>query len=166
MAASYKKVLEKMRSLYMENDRPWVIGFSGGKDSTAVLQLVFLLFRKMPYEQRRKMVHVVANDTLVEIPQVASMVAESVTRINEAATRLKFPITAIQTTPDPEDTFFVNLIGRGYPSPTSRFRWCTERMKINPTSDYIRRLVTERGEVIVFLVLNENLVKCAFYAAF
>jgi DNA sulfur modification protein DndC len=30
--------------LYDDSDRPWIIGFSGGKDSTMMLQLVWTSF--------------------------------------------------------------------------------------------------------------------------
>ncbi|HET7625853.1 MAG TPA: DNA phosphorothioation system sulfurtransferase DndC [Verrucomicrobiae bacterium] len=88
---------------------------------------------------------------MVEIPNVAGMVTDSLIKIETAARRKQLPITVAQTRPELDDTFFVNIIGRGYPSPTNRFRWCTERMKIDPTSRYIRNLVESNGEVIILL---------------
>jgi DNA sulfur modification protein DndC len=55
------------------------------------------------------------------------------------------------TAPRLDHRFWVNLIGRGYPSPSRTFRWCTDRMKIQPTSDYIRRQASQTGEVILLL---------------
>jgi DNA sulfur modification protein DndC len=140
-----------LSALYRVDTRPWVVGFSGGKDSTALLQLVFQMLQELPPHERVKQVHVVSNDTQVEIPQVAQMVVGALTGIETAARRQKLPITVAQTRPELDDTFFVNIIGRGYPSPTNRFRWCTERMKIDPTSRYIRTLVEANGEVIILL---------------
>jgi 3'-phosphoadenosine 5'-phosphosulfate sulfotransferase (PAPS reductase)/FAD synthetase len=28
--------------------------------------------------------------------------------------------------------------GRGYPSPSTQFRWCTDRLKIHPVSNFIK----------------------------
>ena len=39
---SVKGLMETVRNLYMADDIPWVIGYSGGKDSTATVQLVWL----------------------------------------------------------------------------------------------------------------------------
>src|SRR6266704_2575466 len=144
-------VIDQIAGLYLADDRPWAVGFSGGKDSTALLQLVFQALAKIPSEARRKHVHVVSNDTLVEIPQVAQMVVETLVKIEKAADRRGLPIVVAQTRPELDDSFFVNILGRGYPSPTSRFRWCTERMKIDPTTRYIKKLVETRGEVIILL---------------
>lgn len=146
-----RAALEQLSALYRADSRPWVVGYSGGKDSTALLQLVFQNLLALPEIERAKPVHVVTNDTLVEIPNVVGMVSESLLKIESAAKRLHLPLTVGQTRPELEHTFFVNIIGRGYPSPTNRFRWCTERMKINPTSRYIRELVQSNGEVIILL---------------
>jgi DNA sulfur modification protein DndC len=148
-------VLEEIRQQIVEtyrmDKRPWVVGFSGGKDSTALLQIVFETLLELPESERVKPLHVVSNDTLVEIPQVAQMVASSLEKIEGAAIRHRLPISVKQTTPEIEETFFVNLIGRGYPSPNTRFRWCTERMKIDPTSRYIKEVINQQGEVIILL---------------
>jgi len=143
--------LEELSSLYRADARPWVVGYSGGKDSTALLQLVFETLREVPTHERIKPVHVVCNDTLVEIPNVVRMLSDSLLKIESAARQQQLPVTVAQTRPELDETFFVNIIGRGYPSPTNRFRWCTARMKIDPTSNYIRSLVETKGEVIILL---------------
>jgi DNA sulfur modification protein DndC len=71
--------------------------------------------------------------------------------MREAAARLKLPITPHKLTPQVQDTFWVNLIGKGYPAPRNMFRWCTERMKIKPSNRFIRDVVKENGEVILLL---------------
>jgi DNA sulfur modification protein DndC len=151
MDRGFEQIVGEIQELYKADSRPWVIGFSGGKDSTALLQLVFLAIRNLSPSDRKKQVHVVSNDTRVEIPQVSVMVLDALAKIEAAAEQDELPIVVAQTTPEIDQTFFVNLIGRGYPSPNSRFRWCTERMKIDPTSSYIQKVVNERGEVIILL---------------
>jgi DNA sulfur modification protein DndC len=146
-----KTAHDELAALYQSDSRPWVVGFSGGKDSTALLQLVYQTLAQLPEAARTKPVHVVCNDTLVEIPNVVAMVTDSLLKIEAAARKHNLPVAVGQTRPDLDQTFFVNIIGRGYPSPTNRFRWCTERMKIDPTSRYVRELVQANGEVIILL---------------
>ena len=142
---------EEIRNLYLETEAPWIIGYSGGKDSTAVLQLVWRALAELPEEHRQKSVHVISTDTLVENPIVASWVAASLDRINAAAEVDGVPIRAHRLTPTVRDSFWVNLIGKGYPAPRHKFRWCTERLKINPSNRFIRDMVQANGEAILLL---------------
>lgn len=138
--------------LYDENQtRPWIIGFSGGKDSTMLLQLVWNAIKKIPEEFRSREVYVVCNDTLVENPKIVQFINKTLEKIQEQATTQSMPFQVHQTTPRLEDTFWVNLIGKGYPAPNSLFRWCTERLKINPTTRFILEKVSEKGEAIILL---------------
>jgi DNA sulfur modification protein DndC len=146
---------EHVRRLYLEDTVPWVVGYSGGKDSTATLQLVWSALAGLPVEHRRKPVHVISTDTLVENPIVAAWVSRSLTVMNETARDLDMPMKAHRLTPDVKDTFWVNLIGKGYPAPRPKFRWCTERMKIKPSNAFIRGVVQENGEAILVLGIRK-----------
>jgi DNA sulfur modification protein DndC len=137
--------------LYDHSDRPWIIGFSGGKDSTMLLQLVWTAIRKLPQEVRTRHIYVVCNDTLVENPKIAQFVHQTLKRLQAAAASQGMPLTVHETTPVLEETFWVNLLGKGYPAPNNMFRWCTERLKINPTTDFIKSKISETGEVIILL---------------
>ncbi len=130
---------------------PWIVGYSGGKDSTLMVQLVFEMLMDIAPGDRSRPVHVLCNDTLVESPILMAYIDTQLTRLAAAAEALHLPITVVKTTPALEQTFWVNLIGRGYPAPTRTFRWCTDRMKIQPTSTYIRQQVSAAGEVILLL---------------
>lgn len=141
---------------YLVDDRPWIIGFSGGKDSSALLQLTWYALREIPPEKRSKTIHVVCNDTLVENPKVVEWIDHSLSNIDKQAKKEKLPIKVVKTTPALEDSFWVNLIGKGYPSPNSSFRWCTERLKIRPTSLYIKQQIEQNGEVIILLGTRED----------
>ncbi len=134
-----------------ESDRPWIIGFSGGKDSTMLLQLVWYALLKVPAELRRRHIYVVCNDTLVENPKIAQFIRVTLKNIQTAAARQSFPLTVHETAPKLEETFWVNLLGKGYPAPNNKFRWCTERLKINPTTEFIKTKIDETGEVIILL---------------
>nr|VFK19640.1 MAG: putative sulfurtransferase DndC [Candidatus Kentron sp. LPFa] len=131
--------------------KPWIVGFSGGKDSTLMLHLVIESLLELPWSERKRPIHVVANDTLVESPIVQGYVDRVLKILSVAMRGLELPCGVRKTTPNPWNTFWVNLIGRGYPAPTRMFRWCTDRMKIRPTTEYIREQVDENGEVILLL---------------
>ncbi|CAL9579023.1 DNA phosphorothioation system sulfurtransferase DndC [Streptomyces eurythermus] len=149
------ELTDEVRELYTADEVPWVIGYSGGKDSTAVLQLVWLALQGLPAEQRTKPVHVISTDTLVENPIVAAWVSQSLETMKKAATEQNLPIEPHRLTPKVEDTFWVNLIGRGYPAPRPKFRWCTERMKIKPSNRFIRQVVRRHGEAILVLGIRK-----------
>lgn len=150
-AATIDSLVAQTQQLYLADDVPWVVGYSGGKDSTAVLQIVWLALKGLEPAQRMKPVHVISTDTLVENPVVAAWVSHSLKVLEEAAGEQALPITPHRLTPTVTDTFWVNLIGRGYPAPRPKFRWCTERLKIKPSNAFIREMVRSHGEAILVL---------------
>ena len=153
MSLDVKKLQTEIRDQYLieDNQRPWVVAFSGGKDSTLLLQLVWYTLTDIPAQERKRQVYVVCNNTLVENPKVIEYVNRVLRRIEEAAEEQSMPVTVTHTTPALEDTFWVNLIGKGYPAPNNVFRWCTERLKISPTTRFITDKIKENGEVILLL---------------
>lgn len=145
------KMQETVQNLYLADEIPWVIGYSGGKDSTAALQLVWLSIKELPEEQRHKTIHIINTDTMVESPVVAKWAQDSLKRMDQAAAEQKLPFVTHRLTPQIDNTFWVNLIGRGYPFPRKRFRWCTDRLKIRPVNDFIKNCIAEHGEIILVL---------------
>ncbi|EPO5341479.1 DNA phosphorothioation system sulfurtransferase DndC [Klebsiella oxytoca] len=143
--------ISEIQRVYLADKRPWVIGYSGGKDSSAVTTLIYLALLGLSPDQREKPVFVVCSDTLVETPVVVDLISRTMKLIEKGAERDNLPITVQQVIPKVNETFWVNLLGKGYPAPTRQFRWCTERMKINPVSDFIRDKVSQYDEVIVVL---------------
>jgi DNA sulfur modification protein DndC len=133
------------------NPRPWIVAFSGGKDSTLLLHLLWNALTNVPAKQRVRPVHVVCNNTLVENPRILQYVKTQLGLIRAAATRDSMPIVVEHTIPSLNDSFWVNMIGRGYPAPNSKFRWCTDRLKIKPTSKYILDTISKYGEVVILL---------------
>lgn len=150
------RIRESLAMLYAEystkdHQRPWIVAFSGGKDSTLLLQFVCEMLLRVPPSERVRPIHVLANDTLVESPLVSAHLDRCLEKIEQGVAALGLPIVVKKTVPKLDQTFWVNLIGRGYPAPTRSFRWCTDRMKIQPTSDYIKEKVAESGEVILLI---------------
>ncbi|HYX29323.1 MAG TPA: DNA phosphorothioation system sulfurtransferase DndC [Pyrinomonadaceae bacterium] len=147
----FEAISNEILEQYQADDRPWIVGFSGGKDSTTLLQMVFYALQTLPKNRLKKEVHVLCNDTLVENPAVVRYIDDTLNKIRVAGERYKFPMSVVKVTPTLADSFWVNLIGKGYPSPNRFFRWCTERMKINPTNEYIHSIVGKYGEAIILL---------------
>ncbi len=143
--------VKEIQELYLADDKPWIIGYSGGKDSTATMQLIYLSIQLLSEEKREKKVWVVCSDTLVEIPTVMDRVDTTLERLNRYSLENNMPFSGHSVSPSVDESFFVNVIGRGYPAPTRTFRWCTDRMKIQPTSDFIIEKVNKYGNVIVIL---------------
>jgi DNA sulfur modification protein DndC len=147
----FQDIYDEIRDVYKRYPQPWVIGYSGGKDSTTVLQLVWNAIRGLPPEERQKPIFVIASDTRVETPVIVDYIDNTLRRVNEVAQAKGMPFSSEKVMPTVNESFWVNLIGRGYPAPTSRFRWCTERMKINPANRFIEQKVAQYGEVIMVL---------------
>ncbi len=151
-------IIEELVDQYTieDNNRPWIIGFSGGKDSTVLLTLVWLSLLKVKNERSeeylKRDVWVVCNDTLVENPVITSYVNKVLDKIEKSAIKHGLPIKTRKTIPRLEDSFWVNLIGKGYPAPNNSFRWCTERLKIKPTSRFIDDIIIEEDNEAIVLV--------------
>lgn len=153
--ATIARLIQEIADLYQADSIPWVVGYSGGKDSTATLQLVWLALSRLDAGELKKPVYVISTDTMVENPVVAAWVARSLDHMGNAARDAGLPITTHRLTPRATDTFWVNLVGRGYPAPRPKFRWCTERLKINPSNQFISDVVRQNGEAIVVLGMRK-----------
>ncbi len=149
--ATIAALIDEIQTMYRADGIPWVVGYSGGKDSSAVLQLIWTSLIALPENERRKSVYAISTDTLVENPIVATWVQNSLDKMGEAARTARIPLTPHRLTPEIRNSFWVNLIGRGYPAPRPRFRWCTERLKINPSNKFISEVVRANGEAIIVL---------------
>ena len=130
---------------------PWIVAYSGGKDSTLLLQLIWEMLASLPVHSRRRKVYIVGNDTLVESPLVIRHLKTTISTISTAATENELPIETQITRPHIDQTFWVNVIGRGYIPPTRNFRWCTDRMKIVPTSQLLESLVRTHKRTVLLV---------------
>ena len=144
-------IYSEIQEVYLKNARPWVIGYSGGKDSTTALQLVWYALKELSPEDRKFPVYVISSDTLVETPVIVSYITNTLDRLEKVAQKENMPFQTDIVRPKITETFWVNLIGKGYPAPYSKFRWCTDRMKIKPANQFILDKVAVYGEVIMVL---------------
>lgn len=118
-----KSIRRAIREEYLENHtKPWIIGFSGGKDSTILTHLVVETLLAISLDDRRRPVLLVCNDTLVESPVFHGFVEKMLTNIEENIGALNVPVHVVRTHTLPEESFWVNLLGRGYPAPNRSFR--------------------------------------------
>ena len=65
-----QEIYDEIKKLYQSDDRPWILGFSGGKDSTCMAQLVWNAIAQLEEEKRKKEIYIIGCDTLVESPKI------------------------------------------------------------------------------------------------
>jgi DNA sulfur modification protein DndC len=113
--------------------------------------LIFDAVLAVPAAQRKKPVSILCTDTRVEIPAIAEMVEGTLARMQKFSQQNNLNIEANLLRPPPEQSFWVNLIGRGYPPPNRTFRWCTQRLKIDPVTVFVNQRLGHWGEAILHL---------------
>ena len=149
-----KKKIEQIKSeienSYCDDQIPWVIAYSGGKDSTMTVQIVLETIAKKT-KSSKKEIHILYADTRVEPPPVVNNAKNLLKKIRSWAKEKNLPVRTQILYPELKDSFFVLMIGKGYPPPTRYFRWCTERLKIRPMRNYIRELIKRHGGCVVLL---------------
>jgi len=146
-----RNTIDEIKEAYRHDNRPWILGYSGGKDSTTTLQLVWYALMEISKEERVKHIHVISSDTLVETPFIRDYLLVNHVKIRKKAEDEDLPLTANILTPITNETFWVNLLGRGYPTPQQMFRWCTNRLKIKTSSRFIQEQISNYGEVVIVL---------------
>ncbi len=149
--ASYADIKRTLKQLYIDDKRPWLVGFSGGKDSTMLASLIVEVVAGIPKKQRKKPIAILCTDTRVEIPAIVETVEATLARIHRFSQQENLNIDVNLLKPPPEQSFWVNIIGRGYPPPNRTFRWCTQRLKIDPVTLFVQKKMGHWGEAILHL---------------
>lgn len=148
----FEDIIEEMTYVYKHDERPWLIGYSGGKDSSMLVSLVVDVVMRLPENERKKKIFIVTSDTGVENPIVKNYMHLSSAKINEFSSKYNANIKADIIYPDIAQSFWSLVIGLGYPTPEPPgFRWCTERLKILPMNRYTNRIIDQYGEVVLLL---------------
>ena len=114
-------------------------------------QLVWNALSEIPTEKLQKNVYIISSDTLVESPKIVSRITSTLEKMELASKTVQIPVSTNLLRPKISDTFWVSLLGLGYPAPTNLFRWCTDRLKIRNADRFIEEKVSEYGEAIVLL---------------
>lgn len=144
-------IYDEIQHVYLADNRPWIIGFSGGKDSTCMVQLVWNALSKLPSEKLKKSISIISSDTLVESPKIIEQITNTLDMMEKNAKRTHIPISTNLVRPVIEDTFWTCLLGKGFPAPSNLFRWCTERLKIRNADRFIQEKISQYGEAIILL---------------
>ena len=152
MFEEFAVIKKEMELVYLHDRRPWMIGYSGGKDSTLLCQLVFEMLEGLPEKKRWKPVYIVTSDTMVENPIVKAYMHKMSKAINNASAAKNLNVQAHIIYPEIRQTFWSLVIGLGYPTPEPPgFRWCTERLKINPSNAFTYNTIKKDGEIVILL---------------
>lgn len=148
----------KIKRIYLQDNIPWIIGYSGGKDSTCATQIIIdtLLELKREKSKLSKKVYIISSDTMVETPMIINTIERTIKGINSLSKKNNLPIEASIVRPDYDRGFWANLIGRGYPCPNQTFRWCTDRMKIEPANKFTESVIGKYGEAVMILGVREG----------
>ena len=85
---TYEELLEEIKYVYKSDNRPWIIGYSGGKDSTTVTLLTYEMLKLLSPEERTKKVYVISSDTLIENPLIKTYLCKMNRMIGEAAAKI------------------------------------------------------------------------------
>ncbi len=151
LSRKLSEIYDEIREVYLSDNRPWILGFSGGKDSTCMVQLIWHAITALPEEKRQKKLYIISSDTLVESPKIVEQITSTLNSMEKAAREQKLAISTNLVRPEIKDSFWVCLLGLGYPAPSTNFRWCTDRLKIRNADRFINDKVSEYGEAIVVL---------------
>lgn len=142
--------LATLRENYLADSRAWVVAYSGGKDSTLLLQLVYTMLIDLG-KSAEKEVYVISSDTQVEAPRIASHLHQTLSAISNDSKKRGLPLRCRLVCPRVDESFWAKLIGKGYPPPTRNFRWCTNNMKIKPARRSIADIAARHGSVVLLL---------------
>lgn len=147
---AFEQIIEEMKVVYRHDNRPWMIGFSGGKDSTMLCMLVFEMLMQLKPDEIKKKIYITSSDTMVENPIVRRYMHKMSELIGVAGE--KYGIQTDIVKPAYDATFWTYIIGLGYPTPEPPgFRWCTDRLKIRPINKFTLDTIKKNGEVVMLL---------------
>jgi DNA sulfur modification protein DndC len=141
---SYKVLREALK----EGDL-WVVSFSGGKDSSVLLDITIRYLLEL--KKNGPKVLVIYSDTLMDWPPIKKWTLAVLESLKVLSSKLSLPLQVKVVKPATGESFLEMVFKRGYPAPSPRFRWCTERLKIRPTLRFIKSIIKneKQGKVIM-----------------
>lgn len=133
----------------------WIINFSGGKDSTATV--IVALETALENLTKVKRIDVIYADTMVEIPTIHQYALDFLKRLKQLDRLDPLPLYTHVAQPVVEQRFWARLLGKGYPPPHQKFRWCTKRLKIEPVKHKLKDVLRpNRTAIITGVRFNES----------
>jgi DNA sulfur modification protein DndC len=138
-----EQIKDEMRKVYTQTNKPICIAYSGGKDSSLLLTLLWEVLLEIPSEKRTKKVHVITSDTLLEVPVMTEYINRTLMKIERKSKQQQLPIEVHCVKPKLKSRYFVKSLGRGtlISTPNTKHRWCTHALKIEPTHSMLKELI-------------------------
>ncbi|WP_066297769.1 phosphoadenosine phosphosulfate reductase domain-containing protein [Bacillus sp. FJAT-29937] len=143
------QIKSEMKKVYLEDGKPIVVGYSGGKDSSLMLALLWEVLKSIPLENRTKTVHIMTSDTKVEVPAISEFIKGTLQKIEHQGKVDQLPIQVHKLEPTLKSSFWFKILGRGtlVPTPESP-RWCTSALKISPSRNLLKELIASAPTTI------------------
>jgi DNA sulfur modification protein DndC len=141
-----ERVVQEVCQVLSEWRGPVIVAYSGGKDSSAVVKLVVNALLAKP--ELSSKITIIYCDTKVENPILDEFTKRTLKALKAELAALGLGVGVRILCPALHQRYFVRVIGRGYPPPTSFFRWCTKDLRIRPVQAFIRKM----GEQSLVLV--------------
>ncbi|MFD2614660.1 phosphoadenosine phosphosulfate reductase domain-containing protein [Paenibacillus gansuensis] len=140
---------ERIKRIYNDHTRIGLL-MSGGKDSRTVAQL--MIEHAIANPDPSKKIMIITSDTLVENPGVKA----SILALREALARALPWVEYHIVEPREDQTLMVCIIGKGYQSPSTTFRYCVRRLKIEPARDFLEAVFLAEGAEDTCLVMGSR----------
>jgi DNA sulfur modification protein DndC len=133
----------------------WTISFSGGKDSTTTLAVIWHLIETGRIAAPES-ITVLYSDTRMELPSLAIAAREVLATVAERGWQTRI------VEPPLEDRFFVRMLGWGYPPPHTHLRYCTDMLKLKPMQAAVNETYRQLGQKFLALTgyrLGESAIR-------
>jgi len=144
MTLDRKVILRLWRIYHKYNEWIWEVGWSGGKDSTLLLDFLLSFYLKVRGRGKKiPKTYIIHVDTLLEHPRLQRAKDNVIKDIqqfiieNELDNDVKFVYLT------PTHDFFWKILVDGYPIPHFRFRWCVNWLKEKPMRKFLKETVGE-----------------------
>ncbi len=125
----------------------WIITFSGGKDSTTTV--IIALEAALSFAHKVQRIDLVYSNTQVEIPVIEQYALGFLSHLKRFDRLTELPLFCHVVSPSVDESFWVCLLGKGYPPPHQQFRWCTQRLKIWPAEQALKSFAQPNKTVIL-----------------
>jgi len=135
-----KSVVDSIRARLADVN---IASYSGGKDSSVVLQLVMTAMQGTD-----KRLYIVTSDTRMEIPYYQAYVDRVKNRIQDYIDTHKVNAKVVTVRPPAGDSFWTSVLGKGYPAAHMGFRWCSGKIKIDPISKYTKQVTGDKSSMV------------------
>ena len=129
---------------YGQRYRHWAAAYSGGKDSTAMVTFTAWAIRQglVPVPESFTVMYA---DTRLELAPLHAGALALMDTLGGQGFGTQVVLPAI------DDRFLVYMLGYGVPPASNTFRWCTDKIKIQPMYAALDTLRAEAGEKFLML---------------